>query len=656
MFEIAGVTWQWSFQEICPDFSQVSDLKTRFSVFTERIVPPVRQFTGSLLGKVIICTLADLKGSSYGSWAGRKLVRYGGGELGQSLAEYSLLIPLFASVTGSLYMMTKKTSFYTMAFFNCAMVFSIITLVYADRTQLKAFGATAGFECGDVIGNIAGIILGGGLALKLAGNPVKLWNKGNFSKTYTFCTLKYIATGAAFDFFLSSPAYPMPVALGACRLVSQVVAYNSHLFFPFVRTCVSERHLSKANLFASFSMQMVVNKISGFHRSSEEMLKMMETQISTPLSILSGIIKQALKLKIWKNEQDMIDDTVELCVNFAWRSLHDYVTVLEKSAPLKQAHSDFRKCFHSRPGKTLSKNELADREKFRGQLTGVFDQLFPQNSIYVGVLVGLLNRSDMKAQIADLVGKITELEIKAIGFTLLKKDEEYLKQCIDIYLKYYLIFILTNFNDLTQALSSEEEQCLILSLHRGVLLNYVKYAFPVRVVDKIGVVTTLGITKLYKMKEQWSRLTRKGLKEPFDDPKCVLVAMKDLSPQSPFDDGECEAVGEEPVVCFDDEFGVVLNKPLPKDQMMALRGRSPSSKNVCGTGPCPLVSKDSESENKTFVQEEQKPSENKFQLGPYDFVSESSVDESGTLVTVEAAGMFFNIETPKGKPQEWVFD
>lgn len=652
MFEIAGVTRICSFQEICPDFLNVSDWKTHLCAFKDYIVPPVQQFSRSLLGRIIVCTVADLKGSSYGSWAGRKIVRYGGAEIGKSFVPYCLLIPLFASATGSLYLMARKTSLSTMAFFHCAMVLSAILLFSADRTQLMAFGATAGFECGDMIGNVAGIILGGGLCLKLVGSPVTLWNKKNLSETYTFCTLKYIATGAAFDFFLASSAYPMPYALQGCRLISQTIAYNSHLFFPFVRNCIKERHLSKVNLFTSFTVQMAANKVSGLHRSSEEMLQTMEKQISIPLSIVSGMIKQAVKVGIWKDEQIMIHDTVEVCVNFAWRSLHDYVTILENSAPLKQAHNDFKRSFHHPSGKILSKEELKRKEQFKKQLIGVLDQLFPHESIYVDKIVALLDRKDIKAQTATLVEKMIEFEIEAIGFTLLKKDAEYLNQCLDIYLKYYLIFTLMNYHKLTHPLTTADEEHLILSLHRGVLLNYIKYAFPGCVVDKIGVITTYGITSLYGIKEQWSKLTQKGLKEPFDDPKCVLVAVKSLD-KHPFDDDGCEAV--EPLLVQpindDDEVGDGSGQHQSENLGIVQEGRSPSSKDVCEKRPCELVREDSESENKVFVPEGQEPSENKLQLGPYDLVRElSSEDESG-LVTDEPSGTFVKLSKPL---QEWV--
>ena len=222
----------------------------------------VKQFSRSILGKVIIFTVAEACGAYCGSQAGKLVV----GKISLTVGKW--LFPVITSMVGTwtIYQIANKISGKIHHLFLALSSIFSAYILSQSLIHIADFGAVAGLQLGEQVGGYMGTVLGGFGGLYLAGSPIVFWDKEDLWSCYCVCMARYLAVQIILDLHFGTQLNPilaifMSVLTFPLRNIAPTLAYNSNIIIPALN-CLREDGVPKKSLTA-ITIQLITNKISG---------------------------------------------------------------------------------------------------------------------------------------------------------------------------------------------------------------------------------------------------------------------------------------------------------------------------------------------------------------------------------------------------------
>lgn len=464
-------------------------------------IKKITQFAKSVLGTVLIYTSIETVGAYLGGFACAKVVGNAGSAIGQAVAPHIIMLGILAGGSVAIYSFAAKASLINRLFFTSTAIVSI-TLWYAKPDQILEYGGDIGFDIGDQIGHIAGSILGGYGALLLAKSPVLFWDRNSVWDSYSICMIRYHAMGIVFDSCIVMPTTYLGTLLfrlprRGIKWTLQNTAFSSNIILPFVVKCIQRSRVSREVLLP-FVAKLITNK---YYENSSTLFAEKLTQLISPIATFLPTIMQKLIRYGFEEKMEQIFKSIsknsDFIVVLALRSFHQYATLFKKSEKITEAFNNFQDSFYK-------KKHL--RELHKEQLINAVKEEIKQDSIYFRkaqdfVLNRLWIDETMTKIIAEVISKIEELEIELVGFPLLSKNRsEYLNEIVKIYLQYYFIFTLLNYEKFANELIPSEESSLIIDLNSMVVSFYVGSIAPPIVTNVAHCITRKAIQLIFKIK------------------------------------------------------------------------------------------------------------------------------------------------------------
>lgn len=490
---------------------------------TTNMKEAVKIFSGSCLGKIVVYTAAELAGAQIGSMAGRVVFGKVSSKIGQDWVPLLAMVTLLMGVNRTFYVMAHKTSQATKGIFMLIASVSVIFIMNRSRENFITLGDSLGFEIGEQIGQLAGVVLGGYAGLRLAGSPTKLVNKEDPWSSYSMGMIRYLGSDITFSSCVG--VHPNPVIefflfmprSGVCSGI-KTAAFNSNVILPAIKG-LREQWVSKKAV-TRILTQVIVNKLSGqnSHRGPTiyekinltlssffspvstqakqnipYILRRLCEKVSGSIGTLAHVVEKEIKGKVDKKTAAIMNKGAQLFVVLMLRSFHHYVNLIKNSKSVCTAHANFKAAFHDASKRQQSKVEFTNAlDAVVKTVPGHTQELFQS-------VVEMWDK-ERKELTDSFVKMIQDYEIEMVGFAMLKQ-EGYLAEVIDVYLKYYFLFTFINYDQLTKALTIEEEEAMIIDLVNFVVGTYVDQVASPKLASKINFVAEGGLYGLLKAKK-----------------------------------------------------------------------------------------------------------------------------------------------------------
>lgn len=463
-----------------------------------------KQFTNSLLGKVIIFGVAEFVGS--------KIVESVSSPLLGSLSSNALSYTVPALIIGStlisaprlIFSSAAKTSKAADYFFALASILSTVLVLTVPINQLSEFGESVGQTVGTYLGSTAGVILGGYAGLRLSGSKIIFWDSTKPLDSYAVSMVRYIAAGNLFNSVIATPSTPyvntilQPIRQITCSIV-QTVAYSSNSLLPFIAQSFRTRVFSN-KLLTPLLAELITNRFHCCEKDSPSITKIMAQKTFSTFAVLPSIVERGLKIGLDASVDSLINKTPSF-INITLRSLHEYSHLLSNSEEVKAAHREFKQAYFD-----SSYKSLYQCQQERQQLINVIKGMVLKNSSFSEKLVQstlerILNDSGIKDLSTTMISKVQELEIEVVGIPRLSKSKApFLKEIIDIYLVYFILFTLSNIRSLSMELTPSEEQEIVIDANNFVISSYIRFIMPQFVASVIRHTTNTVINLSFKVR------------------------------------------------------------------------------------------------------------------------------------------------------------
>lgn len=490
---------------------------------TARTKEAAKIFAGSCLGKIVAYTAAELTGAQIGSIVGRVAIGKVSSKIGQDWVPFLAMVTFLIGVNQIIYVMAYKASQATRSVFMLIASVFVTFMMNRSRENLITFGDSLGLEIGEQIGQLSGVVLGGYVGLYLAGSPTKFVNQDDPWSSYLMGMIRYLGTDIAFsncvgvhpnpvaEFFLSMPRN------GVCTGI-KTVAFNSNVILPAIKGLREQWGSKKA--VTRILTQVIVNKLSGQNsqrgptiyekinatlssffspvttqakQNIPYILRRLCEKVSGSIETLAHVVEGGIKGKVEKKKVAILNKGAQLFVNLLLRSSHHYVNLIKNSTSVCTAHANFKAAFHDAAKYEQSKVEFANALDAEVKtVQGYTQELFQS-------VVEMWDKE--RKELSDsFIKMIHDYEIEMVGFPILKQ-EGYLAEVIDVYLKYYFLFTFINYEQLTKPLTITEEESIIVDLINFVIGTYVDQVAPSMLVSKINFLAKGGLYGLLKAKK-----------------------------------------------------------------------------------------------------------------------------------------------------------
>jgi len=454
----------------------------------------------SILGRVVIYCIADYAGATIGHSLGSTILGNIGSWIGKNLVSTKVLGFVIGSeiVAFKCHQPSKKRDLFLTALTTTTT--ALLIMKFFD--ELDNYGASWGRLFGEEMGGFAGTILGGFCFLKIAGSPSVFLNDQNPWDSYSTSTTRFLVVGMVFESVIAKPSTPW---IGPClrilRTVTcitlQNVAYNANTII-----LLTKKKLN--NNFAQPKIpaiaKMAINTYCG-HNSQffeEEFARCSLKQIFPSLAKHQfELVKKfdgflpSLLLDGIKNLADHSEKMTSISIS----AFHEYAKLLTESAELIEVHQEFRKAIMNQTGKHLKYKEqivqiiLAKISTPKAPIRDQFIQFFINNCWTFDYA-----QQSMKT-VTELIQK---LEVALIGIPLSTPQQiAYLNEILDIYLQYYLIFLLFKYNTLESLTPVQEHQSIVILTH-AIFNHYVESIVPKPIAKASHIIITKALQTAFK--------------------------------------------------------------------------------------------------------------------------------------------------------------
>lgn len=475
-------------------------------------VEKTKEFSKCVLGKLVIYSSVELAGSTIGKKCGEYALGYAGARIAVPCAVLS-----FAWIETRM-----KTSKVALRLLPLTVLWFAIPSQYSND-----YIASIGSAAGELIGRIAGSILGGFAALYLVKCPVVFWDSANPWRSYSVSMVRSHAAGGVFDSLIVTPTIPYlsPILLiprNLVRSITKTIAFSSSSVISVAKECLQKKYISK-QILAPLIVQLIMERFS--HPKEPPVTKKIARKIFTTLTSFSTSLEKVLQIGAEYGVQKLVSDkNVSLAVTMVLRSLHQYTQILKNSNEIEKAQKQFYFSFSrettqpkKQPFETTGLKEFSDLEKLqkkiysssgdaaqsKKQLIETMGRVFKIPSSYSKekIMESFLKDDRLRILPELIVSKIQKLEVTLIGTPLLKKeDASFLEQLIDLYLRHYLLFLIFNLEHFTKELTLTDEEGVILDLHHALLSSYMTFATPSAVSSAFNALTSGALQTAFKTK------------------------------------------------------------------------------------------------------------------------------------------------------------
>lgn len=470
------------------------------SRYWETIQATAKEFSKSLFGRIAVSAGAE----ALGAYLGEQILTPIVAKVGQFAGP---LLLTGAVIKGGMALSGLKLSRRARLFFTSTLFASgVLVLTVSSGTSCAV---------GEWVGSIAGQILGGYIALRLAETQVVLLDPRNPWDSYSVCTLRYCCAGDLFNTVVAKSSLPwvgpiLNIPRAVVKTFFQFFCYNSNTAIPVIQGMIGpESSIGKFvprltdMLCARFSIPNTAISIRGFYTS-----------------ILPDFVFN--KTQLFLNLPDTIR-TRDIAY-FATRSLHAYFSVLKSSDTIKPAIQEYRQAI-------LEDSKLRDGK--RKAFIAAMREKIPFDVLTSKTAKKVTERFFSKSGARLL---IRDIEISLVGFPIIKKKQiEFLDEVYFTLMRFYFDFVLKNHRNLREGLRPSEEREFLYDMNRAIFTYYFDSIMSERV--KNGLSCAVGVT-LYVLSETKRRLGA-VLRQPeqvTDMPSEPNVVPNYCREPSPFDD------------------------------------------------------------------------------------------------------------------------
>jgi hypothetical protein len=482
--------WQGAQEAVQQVKNLVSPFKNRITSCLKSIpgIKKVTPLTQSILGKLIIYSVAETIGASIGNTLGRQYGGIMGGAVGRGAVSPYSVTATSLGITTTLYFTASAIDRYALFLFSLLATFPLLYVAVSYPEMVFSYGDSIGGFVGEWMGNIVGAILGGYSALVLAGRPTEFWDRRSAWNSYSFCMIRFLLTGELFNAVIVIPtrSYLSPLLRVPRQLICgilQTTAYNSNIILPVIKKCVQQRKVSR-RLLTPLVMDLIRNKCFGMN--ARKQAGQITNSFLSPTPLLSSIITK--QLEGWKalnlaaisslldrGISSIVQNSEELAT-LVLRSCAQYGALLKNSDSVSQAHEQFQMAFFHKPQTLAQHKETLQRTVKEAVIGESYQPLIIEHGLPL-----LWTENTRRTWIAPLIAAIKKGEIKLVGFPVMHKRQlSYLHEVLEIYLQYYILFILLKWNDLKTALTISEEEDLIVDINKMLFSFYLNFVTPAR--------------------------------------------------------------------------------------------------------------------------------------------------------------------------------
>lgn len=455
-----------------------------FSHCWERIATATQtthKVTQSLLGKVVVYSLADTGGAIAGSALGSTILGNMGSDIGRGLVSIGFL----GAMAGSGILVLKYASLEkTRKIYLTAMIATTIGLmIITSSNERGKYGAWLGRLIGEEVGSFVGTILGGFALLNLAGSPTVFFDQHHPWDSYSTSTARFLVVGRVFESVIVKPSIPLiGLLLRILRKITcialQNFAYNSNTLISLVVESLKRRTFAKPR-FSAFA-KMAINTYCGHNTKFFEeefsrfsLKKIFPTLATHQFNLIRKFDRFLLGSLI--DEIKYLAEHSDRVASKAISAFHEYMELLTGSKELIEAHEKFRKALLDKTGEHLQYKEKIIqliREKISGENPTLWNQI-SQSIVDYG-----WTSDNAQHLLKTLDELIMQMEISLVGLPLTDpRQASYLTEVFDVYLQHYLIFLLFKYPQL-EALTPEQEEQSIATLMNLIFNHYVKPILP----------------------------------------------------------------------------------------------------------------------------------------------------------------------------------
>lgn len=378
-------------------------------------IEKVTQIASSVLSKVITNAIVETGGVMAGSLAC---------EAAFAFVCVNVSPPILAclSVLGLTYSVVKKNRPLLIPALVATTILSPIIPAEQRVSTLLSVGSCAA--------NVVGTILGGYAGLKLIGNKISLVDRVSPTDSYSVNMFKFLLVGGIYENVIvkSSIPYISPFfnfPRGLVKVVFQAMAYNSQDLIPIFQKCVREKTLAPT---LPSALQMISNRYCIKHspKIARSLTKLVSETIFPSFVNKKGDVILVPFTSSIQSAIEKLGKNSGTIATVAMRGFVQYMDLLKKLDPIK-LEEDLQKRMHW------------------------YAQLSP---IITNVIGG-----NIKNWSSSILQVLQESEIELFGLRISGDEQsKKIEEMLSIHLKYYLFYILSNFDKLSSDLSPMEER------------------------------------------------------------------------------------------------------------------------------------------------------------------------------------------------------
>lgn len=500
----------------------------------------------SLLGKVVIYTLADTVGSIAGCAAGSIILGEMGSDIGKCLVSSEFLLACvvfeFLGLEYSRHCKTKNMHL-------IALTISTLALMkFTSSEERGNYGSYWGRFAGEEVGGFAGTILGGILLLKIAGSPTIFYDQNHPWDSYATSTARFLLIGKIFEAIIAKPSIPyiwpfLWITRKTTCIIFQNVAYNSNTL---IQTLEGLRNRTFGRPQIPAIAKMALNTYCGHN------IKFFGEEFSrfSIKSTFPSLAKRQFEL-IAKFDrflsQAFIDEVKHLAENsdkmaaIAISAFYEYTELIANSKEIIEAHKQMRKAIfektedhhqHKEKIVQMLREKISPVEAKKKNRTEILDKIMEDSQDEEELVeITLENNSPIQEPtiwdegcqwlidhywtsentneiLKTFKDLIMQMEISLVGFPLTDAGQvSYLNEGIDIYLQHYLLYLLLNYHKL-EALTPQQEFQSLETLKNLIFNHYIAPIAPSLVTDIGHAIVSRSLKTAFKTQSLFIYLFR----------------------------------------------------------------------------------------------------------------------------------------------------
>lgn len=427
--------------------------------------------TKSILGRVVVYSLADIGGGFLGSYVGSKAFHELGSDLGRVCTSKEFLTIAAILEMNTLY---SRESHKEKEIILIAMIIgTIAVMTLTSQEDRNEYGSQIGGMIGCQAGDFVGTILGGYAFLKLAGSPTVFYDPKEPWNSYTFSTIRFLAVGKLFDLIVIKSSTPFIGSLvnlprNIVRGTLQNLSYNSNAILPIIKESMRNKSMGKPQL--PTIAKLFCNTYCGHNVEffQQEFSKCSLKSIFPSLASLQSDFFRKIdrRLPFYLSDQvNFLTEKSDVLASKAISAFHVYTTVLSNSQEIKNEHEKMREAFFQENGNFIAhKNQIikllrSKIKRYSGSGASKNSEIW--NQTVSRIVDAIFQGQNMQMMKNGFWESFKQMEIALMGFPMLSPHQtSYLNEMLEIYLQHYVIFLICYYDKFHELVREEENQSI----------------------------------------------------------------------------------------------------------------------------------------------------------------------------------------------------